>query len=127
MKTPIAVEDIRKGDLIRVEYPEGETYARRTATEHRAEHTGETLYCPDGSQVFLLERPEPPFEPHWGMRIQHPHALANAIYVPYDYDNGHNTWALTTDGEFLNEFMDDEWAKQKLAEGWIEIKENKND
>lgn len=61
MKEPIEVKDIRKGDVIRFEYP-----TTRSAHEYRANFDRESW---GAGQHFLLERPTPPVklptEPGW--------------------------------------------------------------
>lgn len=126
-KTPITPEDIRKGDLIRCESIHRERYDF-TAMEYKADYDKHELPARYGAlRYYLLERPEPLFEPYWGMRIQDPLGIASALYVPGPSDEGRHTWAATLDGWHLVDFEDDEWAKKKLAEGWIEIKESNND
>lgn len=53
-KTPIKHEDVRVGDLIRAEWADGET-----ATESRVTKGG---WYRDDKTLFLLDRPEPPYE-----------------------------------------------------------------
>lgn len=118
MKTPIAVEDIRKGDLIRWE---GEN---ESASEFRTRMTGgDAIYgaLPGGSN-FLLERPEPPFEPKDGALIVKPGS--DNYYTAVRIAGG---WMGKDDKSTGHWHGVDDWAKKKLAEGWIEIKENKND
>ena len=55
-KTPIEPEDIREGDLIRVEFPEGRI---EKALEFRAEFHGQIRYSGSGFAYFLLDRPKP--------------------------------------------------------------------
>lgn len=61
----IEVKDIRKGDLIRCEYPQplGMTVAEEYIAQ-KDEH--KSAYA---ARYYLLNRPEPPFEPYWGMVI----------------------------------------------------------
>lgn len=121
-KTPIKVKDIRKGDLIRgvADKPDRHDF---TAMEYVADYDEHSL--PERYNVtryYLLERPEPPFEPKDGTLIQIP---------------GEGTYysAVRIKGEWMGKVPlesghwhgGDKWAKKKLAEGWIEIKEHKND
>lgn len=115
MKTPIEVIDIRKGDLIRFENnPNSES--TRKATEYIApeDKWGWTSM----GKHYLLDRPVPPFEPHWGMVIGHPIDFGQrAVYMPHRV-NDEDSW-LNSEGDDF--WMDDDWAKQKLAEGWVVI------
>lgn len=121
MKQKIDLKDIRKGDLIRWE---GEN---DSANEFRARMTG--LYAIynslPGGVYYLLERPEPPFEPYWGMVIGEPHEHHNdggvkAVYVPTG--DGQNWFSHPEpEGKKGIYYFDDDWAKRKLAEGWVVI------
>lgn len=121
MKTPIAVEDIRTGDLIRGEADKPNQYDF-TAMEYVADYDEHSL--PERYRVtrhYLLERPEPPFEPYWGMVLGSPLSLQDkAAFLP-EHPGDNIPW-MSSDG-----WHSIKWAKQKLAEGWIEIKGNKND
>lgn len=120
MKQKIDPKDIRKGDKIRVEG--GEETDDFTAMEYVAQHDEHSLtsywntYKLEG--YYLLERPEPPFEPYWGMVIGDPdHYDLRAVYIPGSPED-FLPW--------LGDFGDagrwsDTWAKQRLAEGWVVI------
>lgn len=109
MKQKIDPKDIRKGDLIRAEYG-----GKGEATEYRS--TGDGLPWNTASTHYLLERPEPPFEPHWGMVIGDPHIPSlRGAYLPQNHGD-HLPWLTIDDG-----WAKDGWAKKKLAEGWVVI------
>lgn len=126
MKQKIDPKDIRKGDLIRVEGGEGDDF---TALEYRAAYAAHDLpstwktYRVSG--YYLLERPEPPFEPYCGMVIGEPHDFPDdggvkAVYVPTG--DGLNWFSHPEPGGKKGiYYFDDDWAKQKLAEGWVVI------
>lgn len=116
-KTPIKPEDIREGDLIREERNKGigVTYL---AVEYRAVTKGAA--SEEGINFYLLERPEPPFDPYWGMVIHNPDIKHHrAVYSPatnIDY----NPWIAVADSDDPESagWRENNWAKQKLAEGW---------
>lgn len=120
-KTLISVEDIRKGDLIRFEYAEVGTSRSVTAVEYTSSEDA-FPYTGRAGHHYLLERPAPPFEPKDGTGITDPGG--NEYYS-----------AVRIGGEWLGKVKEndrhwhgsDDWAKQKLAEGWIEIKGSDND
>lgn len=125
MKQKIDPKDILKGDLIRVEYDE-ESYPRvrkDRATEHRAIKDGDTFRghrYPTGVVYYLLERPEPPFEPYWGMVIGDPHiSIDRAVYLPWG-STDRTPW-MRADYDSRGRWVSNEWVKQKLAEGWVVI------
>lgn len=118
-RTPIKPEDIRKGDLIRIEVGPPRNYRaiEFQATQDRDRHWFEE----DGGVFYLLNRPGPPFEPYWGMVITgNPLSGHRAIYSPsYEYDS--TPWVSTSYEGVRDEDWDwcsNEWAEQKLAEGW---------
>lgn len=124
MKQKIDRKDIREGDLIREE--------RKSAPRgayHAVEYTALADTFTHASAVdadhYLLERREPPFEPHWGMVIGEPHEHSDdggvkAVYVPTG--DGHNWFSHPEpEGKEGIYYFDDIWAKQKLAEGWVVI------
>jgi hypothetical protein len=57
VSTPIQPEDIRKGDLIRLEHTKPE---HTHAVEYRAAFPGERNYSGAEVRYFLLDRPKPP-------------------------------------------------------------------
>lgn len=118
MKTPIEARDIRQGDLIRNEAP-SKLFTQR-AFEYIAQHEGDTGNLTGKGILYLLERPQPPFEPYWGMVIADPNSNGKAAYMP-DWERDWNGWAVTYDGSYVEDYGPDEWAKQKLAEGWVVI------
>lgn len=115
MKQEIDPKDIRKGDLIRFEYDPTDTpYAR--AVEYVSSFGGGSPYT--NGQYYLLDRFEPPFEPYWGMVIGDPDDISRmAVYIPAGGEKLVG-W-LCSEGL---KWIGDEAAKQKLAEGWVEIK-----
>lgn len=117
MKQPIKPEDIKPGDILRWERETGPGSAY--AVEYVA--SDDLLgWSPDEGAYYLLDRPVPPFEPYWGMVIANPHNSEQAIYIPGDqYDT--YSWGYTPDKEYLEEWVSDDWAKKKLAEGWVVI------
>ena len=123
MKQKIDPKDVRKGDLIRWE-KESPTEYGTNAVEYRSEYAG-TPWSYNPGQHYLLERPEPPFEPYWGVVIGEPHELHNdggvkAVYVPTG--DGQNWFSHPEPGgkEGIY-YFDDDWAKRKLASGWVVI------
>lgn len=58
MKTPIAFNDIKPGDLIRSEWSES-PYVDRTAVEYRVNNHKGNSY-PGADRHYLLDRPTPP-------------------------------------------------------------------
>lgn len=116
MKTPIEIKDIRKGDLIRVEYDYG-TY-RCAAIEYIAFCDNEYA-DPRAGFYYLLDRPVPPFEPHWGMVIGSlDEWTGRAVYLP-DYKGDTVAWLTDEDSALrVGSWQTDDWAKKKLAEGW---------
>lgn len=120
-KTPINPEDIQPNDLIRIEYPEGYQYERRSATEYRAERFGERKWTSPGCKHFLLERPEPPFEPYWGMVIGKPNSIADrGVYLPSRKWDA-IPWLAYNGEEDQTEWTENSWARARLAEGWVVI------
>lgn len=120
MKTSIDVKDIRKGDLIRVEY--GYRMYKCAAIEYVAECDNEYAN-PSAGFYYLLERPEPPFEPYWGMVIGHPvNTVKRAVYIP-GYEGEFSGWFTNADSKTLQvrSWQTNDWVKQKLAEGWVVI------
>lgn len=118
MKTPIEVKDIRKGDLIRFESEV--SYSQLRNMEYTARRTGDGLehYLNIPGNYYLLERPEPPFEPYWGMVIGNPvDVTSRAVYIPENTKKSHLGWMISD----KNIYMGNEWAKQKLAQGWAVI------
>ena len=114
MKTPIKPEDIRKGDLIRFEYtpPIGILVAEEYIAPKNEYGSGYS------ASYYLLERPEPPFEPYWGMVIGHPTKFGvRAVYLP-NQKGDQTPWLVSGDE---SSWQTDGWAKQKLAEGWVII------
>lgn len=121
-KTPISPQDIRKGDLIRCESILRERYDF-TAMEYKADYDKHELPARYGAlRYYLLERPEPPFEPKDGARIVKPGSdnYYTAVRIAGE-------WMGKDDKSTGHWHGVDDWAKKKLAEGWIEIKESKND
>ena len=122
MKQKIDPKDIRKGDLIRFE--SGDTRYRTQAVEYKAVCDMDTQRHESGTH-YLLKRPEPPFEPYWGMTIKHPtEKNSYAMYFPDEWEYREVTgepWVYTVNGEYINSFESNEWAKRKLAEGWVVI------
>lgn len=129
MKQKINPKDIRKGDLIRVEYLMQVSHQPGTPRDVAYEYVAGGDLDPHDSTVFadfyLLERPEPPFEPYWGMVIGEPHEHHNdggvkAVYVPTG--DGQNWFSHPEpEGKKGIYYFDDDWAKRKLAEGWVVI------
>lgn len=123
-KTPIKPEDIRPGDVIRWEREtEPGTYY---AVEYVAYGEMQVWKGEEGTH-YLLDRPEPPFEPYWGMVIGEPHQNEDgggikAVYVPTGDDQNWFSHA-EPDGLPGIYYFTDKWAKEKLASGWVEIKE----
>lgn len=115
MKQQINVEDIKKGDLIQEERPK-EFGAIFSAVEFTAGSDGEHFFEEDDTTHYLLDRPEPPFEPYWGMVIGDPH-LCNrrAVYLP-DAETDNWPWLTYESG-----WVTDEWVKKKLAGVWVVI------
>lgn len=114
-KQEIKVEDIRKGDLIRVEFPGAVTIA---AIEYNAAYdTDPNRWEPKGD-YYLLERK---FEPYWGMVIGLKiDPASRAVYIP----NGKNDaqpWLSDTGWECS------EWAEEKLKNGWTVIEPPKDE
>lgn len=115
-KTLISAEDIRKGDLIRFEYALTHYEGYLRAVEYQAGDDQEPYTVWAGTH-YLLERPEPPFESKDGTVITDPEG------------NGYYS-AVRVGGEWLGKVKEngghwhgyDDWAKRKLAEGWVEIK-----
>lgn len=114
-KQEIKVEDIRKGDLIRVESPGAVTIA---AIEYNAAYdTDPNRWEPKGD-YYLLERK---FEPHWGTVIGLEGAPGSrAVYLPTDSADG-TPW-LTPHG-----WQDSVWAEDKLKNGWTVIEPPKDE
>ena len=123
-RTPIKPEDIRKGDKVRVEGgdPEHDNF---TALEYTASYDKHSLpfywRTYNAAGYYLLNRPAPPLEPYWGLVITgNPLSGHRAIYSPsYEYDSA--PWVSTSYEGVRDEDWDwcsNEWAKQKLAEGW---------
>ena len=116
----IDAKDIRKGDKIRYDY---NNTRGSLAHEYIAASDGER--CGMTGQHYLLERPEPPFEPYWGMVIGEPHEHHNdggvkAVYVPTG--DGQNWFSHPElGGKEGIYYFDDDWAKRKLASGWVVI------
>ena len=107
----IDVGDIRKGDKIRYDY---NNTRGSLAHEYIAASDGER--CGMTGQHYLLERPEPPFEPKDGMHIQHEEN------DPYYSGVRINGWWLALDKEERSRhWFNDTWAKEKLASGWVVI------
>ena len=120
-KQKIDPKDIRKGDLIRCEYEYPLSGTR--AKEYEAQKDGHASgYI---ATYYLLERPEPPFEPYWGVVIGEPHEHHNdggvkAVYVPTG--DGQNWFSHPeSGGKDCIYYFDDDWAKRKLASGWVVI------
>lgn len=122
-KQKIDPKDIRKGDLIRWERDSPGEYDQR-AVEYLSACDG-THWSYNPGQHYLLDRPEPPFEPYWGMVIGEPHEHNNyggvkAVYVPTG--DGQNWFSHLELGGMKGLYsFDDGWAKRKLASGWVVI------
>lgn len=121
MKQKIDPKDILKGDKIRVEG--GEVADDFTAMEYVAQHDEHSLpsywstYNVTG--YYLLERPEPPFEPYWGMVIREEGTANMAYYLPEEEGRPGAEWILET-RNYMN-YQDNAWAKKMLSEGWVVI------
>lgn len=120
MKQPIDPSEILEGDLIRIEGIPGTR--KGSATEYRAHKDGDTFTGDRylmGTEYYLLDRPEPPFEPYWGSVIGHPSdATLRAVYVPANEED-YFPWCTLDEGTgFWNT---DSWAERKLAAGWVVI------
>lgn len=112
MQTPIEPEDIREGDLIRWEISSLELSTMRAVEYIAQEH--QSIYHDQG-QHYLLDRPEPPFEPYWGMVIGFPTEFGKrAVYLP-NRKGDQTPWIVSG---YESTWQTDEWAKQKLAGGW---------
>lgn len=113
MKQKIDPKDIRKGDLVR--YESEDTRYRTQAVEYKAVCDRDAHRNDSGSH-YLLERPEPPFEPYWGMVIGDKNDNSQrAVYLP----SGEDVYPWLTSGGIS--WLGDDWAKRKLAEGWVVI------
>ena len=114
-KQEIKIEAIRKGDLIRVEFPGAVTIA---AIEYNAVYdTDPNRWEPKGD-CYLLERK---FEPQWGTVIGvNSYQGARGVYLPGDV-NDPNPW-LTSYG-----WQDSKWAEDKLKDGWEVIEPPKDE
>lgn len=120
MKQKIDPEDILEGDLIRIEEIPG--IRKDRAAEYRALEDGDTFGVGPslaGAVHYLLERPEPPFEPYWGMVIREEGTANMAYYLPEEEGRPGTEWILETSNYV--EYEDNDWAKKKLAEGWVII------
>lgn len=115
MKQKIDPKDIRKGDLIRVE--RRNALDKFSALEYEAQAAGD-VYS-EGYPHYLLERPEPPFDPYWGMVIREEGTANMAYYLPEEEGRPGTEWILETSNYV--EYEDNAWAKRKLAEGWVVI------
>lgn len=120
MKQKIDPSEIRKGDKIRVED------LNENAWEFRAQEDGVMGLRTGAGYTYLLERPEPPFEPHWGMVIgeylghEDSGGGVKAVYVPAN--DGYNWFSHPEPGGRKGiYYFEDSWAKQKLTEGWVVI------
>ena len=122
-RTPIKPEYIRKGDKIRVEGgdPEHDNF---TALEYTASYDKHSLPFHWGTYnaagYYLLNRPAPPLEPYWGMVIVSPNwDFERAIYSPSERHD-EDPWVAVSEDHVDHEWgwRSNEWAKQKLAEGW---------
>lgn len=114
MKKRIEPSEIKPGDVIRWEATDPDE-CEMYALEYRAGNGNNKGSARAGTH-YLLERPEPPFEPKDGMHIQR--------------DKGDSYYsAVRIDGEWLaldpdqrhRHWFGDDWAKEKLAEGWVII------
>lgn len=108
--------EIREGDLIREERREDGSCSF-LAIEYRASHRGDVIS--NASTHYLLERPKPAFEPHWGMTIADPADSGNMAVCTGVSDDA-------IDGKFIdwltpNGWEAKSWAEQKLAEGWVVV------
>lgn len=118
-KTPIKPEDIREGDLVRWERASKE-WSPYQVVEYQAVSSGYP-WTENPGQHYLLDRPKPPFEPYWGMVIGNPNSIAErGVYSP---NRGIDTlpWLVYNESEGQTEWQTNDWAKQKLAEGWVVI------
>lgn len=119
--TPIDQANIKKGDLIRVEFYRPTAVTR--AIEYVASFDGDGYEGTTGH--FLI--PEP-FEPHPGMVISHPaDPYHMAAYVVDANDLGR--WLgcdddLGSTGEY---WFSDNWAKHKIDEGWVIVEQSRDD
>lgn len=117
-KTLIDVKDIRKGDLIRFEYAEKRSPGGSSAVEYTSSEDA-FPYSVRAGHHYLLERP---FELKDGTVITDPDS------------NGYYS-AVRIGGEWLGKVPEntnhwhgfDNWAKKKLAKGWVETKGGEND
>lgn len=113
MKQPIDPKDVRKGDLIR---QENVMYGYE-ALEYRADSDGYARFR--GADTYLLDRPEPPFEPYWGMVIQNPNnRKERAIYLP-DSPSDQTPWLVNRGDNYTSSYVDTDWARARIAEGWV--------
>lgn len=109
MKLPIAIDDIRKGDLIRWE--DGEN-----AYEWRVQYD-RSRYNATKGQHYILDRPEEtPFEPKVGMVITSNSKAPYHVGVKID-----GAWLGFDPGDQLQHWFSDDWAEEKMKQGWVEI------
>jgi len=116
MKQKIEPADIRKGDLIRWELGGPKRGYNVAAVEYLASYERAPWRLHDGTH-YLLHRPEPPFEPRWGMVLRHPNsAEERAVYLPL-WERDSVPWLVYTFEE--HGWMPTGWGEQKIKEGWF--------
>ena len=115
-RTPIKPEDIRKGDKIRVEGgdPAADEF---TAMEYTASYDKHDLpyhwRTYDATGYYLLDRPEPPFEPKDGTII-----VKDVVDQYYAAVRLQGEWMGNVPNTKLGWHGFDDWAKARIEEGW---------